>query len=172
MHFDIIYETYKTLVFNLALQYTQQVQDAEEIMQDVFIKVYQKRHQFNEEAALSTWIYKITINASLDFLKAKQTQKRWFVFGKNRVEDNSWQESAIVFNHPGILLEHKESLERLFKVMNRLPDNQKTVLILLKVEGLTQKEVAAIMEKSEKGVESLFQRAKTNLRKMLDQNEG
>jgi len=172
MQFEHVFHAYKENVFNLALQYTQQVEDAEEIMQDVFLKVHEKYHQFREESALSTWIYKITVNQSLDFLKAKKARKRWFLFRQNQAEDVNWEQSSVEMNHPGVLLEYKERTEQIFQAINQLPDSQKTVLILLKIEGLSQKEVAAIMEKSEKGVESLFQRAKANLKNLLETTEG
>ena len=76
------------------------------------------------------------------------------------------------FDHPGVLLENKEQLGLLFKAVNSLPEKQKTALILLKIEHHTQAETALIMELSEKAVESLFQRAKTNLKKKLEENEG
>jgi RNA polymerase sigma-70 factor (ECF subfamily) len=76
------------------------------------------------------------------------------------------------FNHPGILLEQKEALESLFQHINALPDNQKTALILSKLEQKSQKEVAEIMKLSTKAVESLLQRAKTNLAKKINPSEG
>lgn len=69
------------------------------------------------------------------------------------------------FNHPGIELENKEQLTILFRAVNSLPEKQKTALILLKIEYRSQTETALIMGLSEKAVESLFQRAKTNLKK-------
>ena len=59
------------MVYNLALQYTQNKADAEEITQDVFVKVHQKIHTFGERSELKTWIYRIAINQSLDFLRSK-----------------------------------------------------------------------------------------------------
>jgi RNA polymerase sigma-70 factor (ECF subfamily) len=70
------------------------------------------------------------------------------------------------------LLEHKEALGKLFKVINELPNKQKTALILHKIEQKSQAEVAEIMNISLKAAESLIQRAKTNLSKKLDNSEG
>jgi RNA polymerase sigma-70 factor (ECF subfamily) len=69
------------------------------------------------------------------------------------------------YNHPGIELEDKEALKLLFNKINLLPDNQKTAIILAKIEDKSIKEVAEIMEISIKAVESLLQRAKMNLTK-------
>jgi RNA polymerase sigma-70 factor (ECF subfamily) len=152
----------------VALQYVQNKEDAEEIAQDVFIKVYDKHNSFKGDSALKTWIYRITINTSLDFIKAKNRKKR--AAFKN--SDDTALEFIGDFNHPGVLLENKENMAQLFNAINQLPENQRTVLLLLKVDDLTQKEVAEILDKSLKAIESIFQRAKTNLKKILTNAEG
>jgi len=162
-----IYNQYKNLVFNLALQYCQNRQDAEEITQDVFVKVFDKLNRFRNDSVLKTWIYRITINQSLDFIKSKKRQKRSFIYSlfDNQSELNKNQ--IIDFNHPGVIVENNEELEILMRKIYALPENQKTVIILLKIEGLSQKQVAEIMKLKEGAVESLFQRAKSSLKKIL-----
>lgn len=162
-----IYNQHKGLVFNLALQYCQNKEDAEEITQDVFVKVFDKWQTFRKEADLKTWIYRITINKSLDFLKHKQRKKRSFItslFGSDKMNEENLLPD---FDHPGILMERDESLKILMQKTYQLPENQKTVIILLKIEDLSQREVAEIMKLTEGAVESLFQRAKVSLKKLL-----
>lgn len=160
------------MVFNLALQYVQNEQDAQEISQDVFIKVYDKLETFREDSTLTTWIYRITINTSLDFIKAKKRNKRGFLLSALRVDSSEHIPQISHFNHPGALLEDKESIENIFKAINQLPEDQKTVLILLRIDQRSQKETAEIMNKSIKAIESLFQRAKKKLIELLIENEG
>jgi RNA polymerase sigma-70 factor (ECF subfamily) len=71
------------------------------------------------------------------------------------------------FDHPGVLLEDRESLEFLFKQINQLPDNQRTAIILKYIDDLSQQEIASIMALSEKAVESLLQRGKQKIRRAL-----
>jgi len=164
MDFHTLYETYKDLVYNLSLHYLQSVEDAEEVSQDVFVKVYEHRTRFRKEAEWKTWIYRITVNQCLDFLKAKQRKKRsWLTL----VKDPNGQKEASHFDHPGVLLERKEALDKLLKAIHTLPERQREAVILLKIEHLETKEVAEILEISEKALESLFQRAKGNLKKLL-----
>lgn len=172
MTLEHLYKQHSSLVYNLALQYTQNAQDAEEITQDVFLIVHEKLNTFRQESAIATWIYRITINKSLDYIKAKKRKKRFSVFGQSSVEEEINNPSLANFNHPGVALEDKEALEGLFALINALPDNQKTALILLKIEGFNQKETAEIMQLSAKAVESLLQRAKGNLKKKIDKSEG
>lgn len=155
-------------MYNLALQYVQNQEDAQEIAQDVFVAIYQSMHNFKGQSSISTWIYRITINKSLDFLKGKQRKKRFaFLTSLFYPDSNEIQFEQAHFDHPGVLLEHKESLEEIFKCINELPDAQKTALILTKIEQKPQMEVAEIMELSLKAVEGLLQRAKNNLAKKL-----
>ncbi len=173
MNLESLYNQYKNLVYNLALQYVQNTEDAEEITQDVFVSIHQNKDSFKENSTISTWIYRITINKSLDFIKAKKRKKR-FGFVTSLFYDNSNDIKYDVqqFNHPGVEMEQKETLASIFKHINDLPDNQKTALILMKIESKTQKEAAEIMNMSTKAVESLVQRAKTNLSNKLKQSEG
>ena len=69
-------------------------------------------------------------------------------------------------------MENKEALQQLFDLINKLPQTQKTALILIKIEGKSIKEVAHILEKTPKAIESLLQRAKTQLKKHRNQTEG
>ncbi|REC51543.1 MULTISPECIES: RNA polymerase sigma factor [Chryseobacterium] len=171
MNFEFIFYQHQKMVYNLALQYTQNTEDAEEITQDVFVKISQKMDGFKNESSLKTWIYRIAINTSLDFLKHKNTKKRFF-FGLFRDSDAENRQNELVdFNHPGVVLEQKEEVMKIFSFINMLPNDQKTVVILMKIEGNSQQETAEIMNISQKAVESLFQRAKKNLVQKLNQQK-
>ncbi|MGK0387154.1 MAG: RNA polymerase sigma factor (sigma-70 family) [Patiriisocius sp.] len=168
MNFKELYLKNKDLVYNVALQYVQNIEEAEEITQDVFVKVHQKLNTFKGDAKLETWLYRITINTSLDAIKSKKRKKRFAIFSRDEKDLHNISD----FNHPGITLENKETLSLLFKQINQLPDTQKTVLLLLKVEGKSMAEVAEILDKTPKAIESLMQRAKQQLKKIISQNEG
>lgn len=172
MTFTEIYHAHKRAVLNLALHYTHNVQDAEEVMQDVFLKVHDKLPQFRGQSSVKTWVYRIAINQCLDFLKAKRAQKRWALLSALRLDHEDAPIEVPHFEHPGVVLEQREAMERVFRCIHQLPENQKTVIILLKIEQQTQAETAEIMQTSVKAVESLFQRAKKNLEVLLQQSEG
>ncbi len=162
------------MVYNLCLNYLLNAEDAEDIAQEVFVKVYQYHPKFDEQkASLKTWIYRIAINASLDFLKAKKTEKRFgFITSLFKPDTQEPISDLVDFNHPGVLAEDKEAMEGLLKVIYALPPNQKNVIILTKIEDRPQKEVAEILNISVKAVESLLQRAKQSISKKIKENEG
>jgi RNA polymerase sigma-70 factor (ECF subfamily) len=79
-----------------------------------------------------------------------------------------YEQSFVNLSHPGAELENKESIQSLLNLINELPDNQKTVIILSKIEQHSQIQIAEIMEISVKAVESLVYRAKNNLQKKME----
>ena len=156
-----IYNEFSQLVYNLSLNYLQNIEDAKEATQDVFVKIHTKIEGFNKKSSLKTWIYRITINHCLDVIKSKNRKYRLFFTRENEDYD------SVEFNHPGAQMESREEVETIFGEINKLPEKQKTALILKSIEGLTQKEIAAVMKMNEKAVESLLSRARKNLKEKL-----
>ena len=173
-NFDEIYEAYKNLVFNLSLQYVLNREDAQDITQEVFVKLYQQLHKYDAtKASLKTWIYQITINQSLDFIKARKSKKRFgFMSALFNADTNEPVIDISHVDHPGIISEDKEAIQRLLLIIQTLPETQQTAIILTKIEDRTQKEVAEIMNTTVKAVESLLQRAKQTIQKKLNETEG
>lgn len=162
---DIVEQSQK-LVYNTALSIVQTAADAEDITQDVFIEVYENMDGFRGASQLSTWIYRITVNKALDFEKKKKRQKNGGLF--KQIFSIKPEDEPVNFNHPGVLLDNKEKAAALFKALKKLPQNQRVAFTLHKIEGLTYQEIAEIMETSLYAVESLMVRAKTGLKKLLE----
>ena len=157
-------------VFNTALGLLQHHSEAEDTAQEVFIQVYRSISQFKGDSLLSTWIYRITVTKSLDLLRSKKRKKRFGFLSSLFGEDNLPVHDHADFDHPGVLKERKEDAALLFKMIDRLPENQRAAFILNKVEELSYREIAAILNTSESAVDSLLQRAKQNLRKKLNES--
>ena len=126
----------------------------------MFLAIFEKANTFKGTSKVSTWIYRIVVNKSLNYLD-KQSRRP--------TSDESIEaHHQLDFNHPGVQLKNQEQARHLFAAMDTLASTQKTAFILSYVEGLPQNQVANIMETSLKSVESLLQRAKANLRKKLN----
>lgn len=163
-----LYVRYSTKVFNTAISYLQNQEDAEEVLQDVFVSLFEDARKFNFNSSVSTWIYRITVNKSLDYLRKRNSKKRTGIFvAMYKRETNEVIHHPTDFVHPGNTLENKEDAKLLFRAIDRLPETQKTAIILTKIEGLKQQECAEIMGITRKAVESLIQRAMVNLKKEL-----
>ena len=167
--FDRLIEEYQDKVFGRCLSFVPNKEDAEDIAQEVFVEVFKSVKKFKGNSTLSTWIYRITTNKCLEFIRKKNTKKRFAflqsLFGNEVPLDKT--SFFTEFKHPGILLENKEDAEVLYSAIDRLPEEQRIVFTLHKIEGLSYKEISEITEKSIPSIESLLFRAKKNLRKLL-----
>jgi RNA polymerase sigma factor (sigma-70 family) len=166
--FKTLVDTWQHMVYNTVLGIVQQAEEAEDIAQEVFIQVYRSVQSFRGEAKLSTWLYRIAVTKALDAERRKKTARR---FGQVRAWFSTEEKEEVPadFAHPGVDLENKEKAAALFKAMRALPDNQRIAFLLIKTEGLSYDETAAVMNTSVKAVEALMHRAKENLRKKLQQ---
>jgi len=161
---------YEQKVFGTCISFVPNNEDAQDIAQEVFIEVYNSIAKFKGDSSLSTWIYRITTNKCLEFIRKKNAKKR-FAFLKTILGNDDLPDKQSYFtemNHPGIILENKEKSETLFKAINQLPDAQRIVFTLHKIEGLSYKEISVIIEKSISSIESLMFRSKKNLQKTLE----
>ncbi|MEP7163665.1 MAG: RNA polymerase sigma factor [Ferruginibacter sp.] len=167
--FKKLVSLFQQKVFNTALNFLQNQQDAEDTAQEVFIQVFHSIGQFKENAGLSTWIYRITISKCLDHARNKKRKKRFAFISSLFSENNSLLHDAPDFEHPGVQLDRKEDAAFLFKLVDGLPASQKTAFLLNKIDAMSYAEIAAIMKISESAVDSLLQRARQNLRKRINE---
>ena len=162
--FRDFYEAYKDRVFNACYRILNNKQDAEDVTQDVFIKAFRSIHQFRGHAKLSTWLYQIAVNTSLNHLRRKKIIA-WlsldFLMGKFESVSDSGS------TRPDLEFEKTESERLVMKAIQSLPPRQRTAVILQRYEGLSYKEIAEVMETSLSAVESLLHHAKDNLTEKL-----
>lgn len=169
--FRQFYEFFKARVYNTCMLYLQHEQEAEELTQDVFVEVFHSAASFKGNAAAGTWVYRIAVNKCLDRLRYQKRQKRFaFIASLFHKDTGTLIHDAPDFFHPGVAMEQRENAAILMAAIGQLPESQQTVFILKQLEGLTVREVAQIVGNSEKGVESLLQRAKSGLRILLEQH--
>jgi len=165
--FKQLVTNYQHRVYHTILGFLQQAEDAEDLAQDVFVKVYENIHHFKGESALGTWIYRIAVTQSLDFLRKKNRKKRGgTILGFFGIGEKEHLHPA-EFEHPGVKAENKERARILFTAVNQLPENQRSAFLLQKLEGLSQNEIADVLQTTSSAVESLLSRAKANLKKQL-----
>ena len=166
--FQVLVGLYSKKVYNTCIGMLQNMEDAEDVSQEIFITIHLNIVKFKEESSLSTWIYRIAVNKCLEFIRKKNRKKRFgiiksiFSTDVERVLENHSD-----FMHPGIQLENQERAKILFKAIDLLPENQRTTYILHKIEQLSYTEIAQILNLSLSAVESLLFRGKQNLKQHL-----
>lgn len=166
--FRWLVDTYQGSVYNTILGIVQSAEDAEDLAQEVFVQVYRSIGQFKGDAKLSTWLYRIATTKALDFLRSRKTKKRFAFLYRLGTPGEVGNLEIPEFHHPGVAAEQKELAGFLFNAIAKLPDNQKTALVLTRLEQLSHAEVSEIMKVSVPAVESLLHRARINLRKIME----
>lgn len=160
-------EEHHRRVLRLVMSFVGNTEDSEDIAQEVFLEAYKALPSFYGASALSTWLHRIAVNASLDFLRAKSRHKRFAI----RVPLFDRLGGLVVDPadpaHPGTLLEDQERSRVLYAAINSLAEQQRVAFVLCEIDGCSMKEAAELMNTSAKAVESLLSRARGRLRTML-----
>ena len=157
--FKLLVDTYQLMVVNTCHAFVHDRNEAEDIIQ-----VFESLGKFRFESKLSTWLYRIAVNRSINHCKSPRGRAI-------KVDIESWKQQEVaqsVEMPQQQLLEEQEQLELLHRAIDRLPENQRTALILNKYEELSYKEIAEVMGVTLSSVESLLFRAKNNLEKIFN----
>jgi len=141
--FDELVEAYQRKGFAIAYNMTGNCEDAKDILQEAFIKVYCNIKGFNEEAKFFTWFYRIVVNCSLDFLR-KRGRKR-AVFSEGGLEDDSNIEPTDTAESPQQALVTEELNRELEQAVEQLPEKQKACFLLKHRNGFKAREIADIL---------------------------
>ncbi len=167
--FSSLMDSYQNKALSTCLGFIPNRQDAEDVVQEVFVEVFRSIGNFKGESKLSSWIYRIVVNKSLETIRYKKRKKRKAFFQSligmdEKIDTLGGQD----FDHPGVLMENKERTQVLYSKIEILPENQRIVFTLCKLDDLSYKEAADVMKTSVSSVESLMFRAKKNLQKSLE----
>jgi RNA polymerase sigma-70 factor (ECF subfamily) len=167
--FKELVDHYQSLVINTCYNLLGNRQDAEDVAQEVFFQVHKSVKKFRLEAKISTWLYRIAVNRSLNFIRDKK-RSGWLRNLSSLLEGQRQEVSDVPASNsdrPDIALEKKERNAVVQQAIDSLPDKQRAAFVLHKYEGLSYQEIAQILNRSFSSVESLIHRAKLNLQKKL-----
>ncbi|MCF6334080.1 MAG: sigma-70 family RNA polymerase sigma factor [Draconibacterium sp.] len=167
--FKELVENYQKMVVNTCFGMVHNIEDSEDIAQEVFIEVFRSIHKFRAESKLSTWLYRMAVNRSLNFIRDNKKNK-WFQSFEDAVQSKNAELSRITTGdseNPEFELENSQRAILLHEAIDNLPQNQKVAFTLSKYEDLSYQEISAVMDVSVSSVESLLHRAKKNLQKKL-----
>jgi RNA polymerase sigma-70 factor, ECF subfamily len=158
--FKRLVERYQSRLFNFLCRYLRDRAAAEDLTQDVFLKVYQAAPRFEPRAKVRTWIFTIAYNLAVNELRRRQRRSFFGLFvHEGRETEASEAEDQL------------ELKERMTEALNLLPHNQRAALLLRVRDELSYQEIAEILGVSRASVESLLFRARERLRRLL-RNQG
>lgn len=164
----ILVEKYKRLVYRIAIQITRNHEDANDVMQDAFLKVYESIHSFRKEATFETWLYRIVVNHAMNLVKRRKRRRESPLSATSDTEIRSdLRRDADLVNNPHLEVEKKELQKWVTQAVESLPVKHRTVVILHEFEGLTHSEIASILNCSEGTVRSRLHYARKKLRDLL-----
>jgi len=164
-------DQYLPQIYRLAYGVTQDVMDAQDVVQDVLVSVFRRVQDFEEKSSLGTWIYRITVNASLDRVRSRQRRKETLSLeeflpsftaeGEHAAEIVDWSEAPL--DH----LLTDESRRKIQEAIDALPEEQRLVLVMKDVEDFPLKEICEILDLTLPAVKSRLHRARLGLRGVL-----
>ncbi|NQU86837.1 MAG: sigma-70 family RNA polymerase sigma factor [Mariniphaga sp.] len=162
-------ENYQKMVVNTCFGMVHNTEDAEDIAQEVFIEMFRSIHKFRADSKLSTWLYRISVNRSLNFIRDNKKNK-WFQSFEDAVQSKNAELPKFTSSeteNPEMKLENSQRATLLHEAIDSLPESQKVAFTLSKYEELSYQEISGVMDLSISSVESLIHRAKKNLQKKL-----
>ena len=161
--FSVLVAAYEKNVFNVALQMTGNREDAQDMAQEAFLKAYNSLPSFRGDSKFSSWLYRIVSNVCLDF-KRRQSRRP---SSSLTVEDDEGEtlqlDIADESQSPEALLERKLTREAVRRGLASLPDEQRQILLLREIQGLSYEEIAEAMDLEPGTVKSRIFRARKKL---------
>ncbi|MEM6807416.1 MAG: RNA polymerase sigma factor [Bacteroidota bacterium] len=149
-------------LYRFALKILGSVQEAEDVVQEVFIKVWEKRWEMDHILNPEAWCMRMVKNRSLDKLKAKANQAHEAIESVKKVDRHA---------KPDSLAENKDMLKHISRIMDSLPEKQKMCMHLREIEGMSYEEITQALDLSMDQVKTNLYRARQKLRRKLNQLE-
>lgn len=166
--FEEIVSRYETKAYNLAMRFTRNQEDAEEVLQDVFSTIYRKIDSFQGKSAFSSWLYRIIVNAAFMKLRKRKQHKTVSLEDLSpTVKQQCLDGDGVFRTRSDNLSVNRELRDVLQNAINRLPEQYRAVFVLRDVDGLSNQEVGEILELSVPAVKSRLHRSRLMLRKKL-----
>jgi RNA polymerase sigma-70 factor (ECF subfamily) len=162
---------HQRMVFQLALHLLGDAQEAMDVSQEVFLRVFRTLPQFRGQSTLRTWIYRIVVNQA-------SNRQRWWR-RRHRSQQVAWDDHTAAhgeiaesrnFAMPDRVLQQRETSTRVWGALDALPFDQRTVIVLREIDGLSYEEIAASIGVAVGTVKSRLARARESLRAALRQS--
>jgi RNA polymerase sigma-70 factor, ECF subfamily len=154
----LLYEMHRTKVFNLSWRMLGSPHDAEDVLQEIFLKVFDRIKNYRGESAFSSWLYRMTMNHCLDLLRRRKVLSFLGFESVPELEDKKSQHKVANLGLSPVII----------KALDKLPEKQKACLLMREMEEMTYEDIAAVLRLSLGSVKSNIHRAKVYLKSHLE----
>lgn len=168
--FERLVIKYKDRIFNLCFRFLGDIHEAEDIAQEVFIKVYKALKRFRSESSFYTWIYRITVNTCKNRVKSLDYRRSKKNITLDDEKDSKYHSESFTSgtgDTPDQFIEKKERIKQIQNAIEDLTPDQRAVIILRDIEGFSYEEISEITGHKLGTVKSRLSRARNDLRKIL-----
>jgi len=166
--FSRLVDTYSNKIYHLAIKMLNQQQDAEDVLQETFLKAYRGLKTFDGRSKISTWLFRIATNEALMILRRKHPD---FLSIDEPVETEDGEQEPVQIVDWCCLPENEllseESRERLDAAVQKLPESLKVVFLLRDINDLSTRETGEVLDLSDTAVKTRLSRARLRLREEL-----
>lgn len=155
--FQELFERYAPRIYQFSLSYLKNKQDAEELVQDVFLRIWEKRESLDKSKNIKAFIFKVAVNTIYDFIRRKNIESAYKEFAGTDFEsqpDSTWHQ--VIFD---------EMLHNLDILTKQMPPERQKIFRLSREDGMTNEEIARKMNISKRTVENQLYRAIAFLKK-------
>lgn len=164
--FEKLFERHRTLVYRFAYQVVGRRDDAEDIVQDVFVKAYQNLHRYRDEAKFTTWLLRITTNLSTD--RVRMSQRRHALEQQEAEGALAWMMNSVPEDaNPVENLERERRAQLLRQAIEELPEHHRQVIVMRDLQELEYSDMAALLNTTVGGAKLRVLRARRALRDKL-----
>jgi len=165
--FEELLQRYSSKVLNLALRITRSNEDAEEVLQDVFVTIFKKVRGFEQKSAFSSWLYRVTLNTAFMKLRARNRRKAISLEDIDPHVRMNWVSKRSDSADIEFISTRHEVRHAIEEAVEQLPQDYRAIFILRDVDGLSNQAVSEVLKLSVPAIKSRLHRSRVMLREKL-----
>lgn len=165
--FEELISGYEKKVYNTVYRFFENTEDARDVTQEIFIKIFTSLKRFREGSSFSTWLYRIAVNTCIDFSRKKKDD----LLPLQEELDENGIGIGEYSDRPDTAAENKELKKALSEAIKSLPEDQRMCVVLRDIQGFSYMEIGNILNCSQGTVKSRISRGRRALRELLQQRE-
>jgi RNA polymerase sigma-70 factor (ECF subfamily) len=167
--FSAIVDRYQSKVYSPAFHYTHDQEEARDLTQEIFIKLYNNLQSYKSKASFSTWLYRIAVNRCIDWTRKKKLHTVSAIYDSSDEEIDIYEVMEDSGGGPEEALIKQENKDYIVKVVEDLPEIYKTVIILYYFQDFSPREISDITDIPKRTIETRLYRGKNLLKLRLEE---